>query len=323
MLNKRITLEQVQTSETFFKVPKNFEKEDSPYNKMSVFAKYLYALMKDRFELSLKNKWVDKNNHVYIYFTLQEIQDIFECGKNKAVALKKELTDYGLLEEETQGFQKPNRIYVLNLSESVGPQNQTSLNDSDSKASSEVSKINPQWSQKQTSRGLKNKPLGVSKSNPNKTNINNTNRSKTKESDEDEKKNKSTQEISDEQLLRQLHQEIGQFNEQEQQQINELLNQVDATFFEPRDVYQIVQALLQCAEHGDFNLLQFYYRDALEFTDEHCKSPDYFAQYLCHRLLADKEKRELIRRNKEIQENNREKFVIPMDGPWNNEVEGA
>ena len=35
--------------------------------------------------LSVKNKWIDEENRVYIIFTVEEIMDLLGCGKQKAV----------------------------------------------------------------------------------------------------------------------------------------------------------------------------------------------------------------------------------------------
>ena len=74
-----------------------------------------YSLLKDRFELSVKNKWVDEENNVFLIFTVKELEKVLGCGKNKVIQIKKELTEYGLLEEERQGLNRPNRLYVLNV----------------------------------------------------------------------------------------------------------------------------------------------------------------------------------------------------------------
>ncbi|KAA2274988.1 hypothetical protein BUZ22_04660 [Staphylococcus haemolyticus] len=39
--------------------------EDAYFKKMSAETKIMYVLLKDRFELSIQNEWVDKNNNIY------------------------------------------------------------------------------------------------------------------------------------------------------------------------------------------------------------------------------------------------------------------
>jgi hypothetical protein len=88
------------------------------FKKLSMDAKVLYGLMLDRMGLSMKNHWLDNQNRVYIYFTLEDIQECLSCGHNKGVKLLAELdtaTGIGLIERIKQGQGKPTRIYVKNF----------------------------------------------------------------------------------------------------------------------------------------------------------------------------------------------------------------
>lgn len=114
-MSQRINLNQVESSERFYRIPKLFTDENSYYFSMKLESKFAYALLKDRFELSVKNKWVDEENNVFLIFTVKELEKVLGCGKNKVIQIKKELTEYGLLEEERQGLNRPNRLYVLNV----------------------------------------------------------------------------------------------------------------------------------------------------------------------------------------------------------------
>ena len=100
----------------FYRIPKLLF-TDSRYAGVSVEAKVLYGLMLDRMSLSVRNNWVDDNNRVYIYFTLEEITDYLSIGKDKGVKLLKEL-DGILIERKKQGLGKPVMIYVLNFTDS-------------------------------------------------------------------------------------------------------------------------------------------------------------------------------------------------------------
>lgn len=111
---RRISVEQVQTSERFYRIPKVLV-ESVYYRQMSTESKFTYAILKDRFELSLKNNWVDENGDVYLIFTVEELQSILGYGKNKVIKIKKELAEYGLLEEVRQGLNKPNLLYLGNV----------------------------------------------------------------------------------------------------------------------------------------------------------------------------------------------------------------
>lgn len=111
---KRVSARQVQSSERFYRVPKIFV-ESPLYKPMSADAKFTYAILKDRFELSLRNNWIDKNGDVYLIYTVDELQEILGYGNKKVIKLKKELQEYGLLEEVRQGLNQPNLLYLGNV----------------------------------------------------------------------------------------------------------------------------------------------------------------------------------------------------------------
>ena len=70
------------------------------------------------FSLSIKNKWVDDQNRVFIIFSLADVQESLNCGPQKATALFRELEKKaGLIERKRQGLGKPNLIYVKNFCE--------------------------------------------------------------------------------------------------------------------------------------------------------------------------------------------------------------
>ena len=117
---ERISARQVQSSERFYRIPKIFV-ESPLYKPMSTDAKFTYAILKDRFELSLRNNWIDKNGDVYLIYTITELQEILGYGNKKVIKLKKELQEYGLLEEVRQGLNKPNLLYLGNINYQVSP----------------------------------------------------------------------------------------------------------------------------------------------------------------------------------------------------------
>ena len=133
---KRISARQVQSSERFYRIPKIFV-ESPLYKPMSTDAKFTYAILKDRFELSLRNNWIDKNGDVYLIYTITELQEILGYGNKKVIKLKKELQEYGLLEEVRQGLNKPNLLYLGNIDYQALPTEETHSNPS---ATAEMSK---------------------------------------------------------------------------------------------------------------------------------------------------------------------------------------
>lgn len=192
----RISLDQVETSERFYRIPKVFTEETSYYSLMSLEAKFAYGLLKDRFELSIKNKWIDKNGFVYLNFTVESLANVLSCGAKKAIRIKKELTAYGLLEEERPGCNKPNRLYVLNVDSTRKCQNDNTNKVSDSK---EVSKRQFKNGQNDTSRNGEMTIQEVSKRQPNDTENNDTDFIDTKSENEEEKIKKENLNESQEQ----------------------------------------------------------------------------------------------------------------------------
>lgn len=108
---QRISLEQVKTFEEFYRLPQAFFKYDK-YKKMKLESKTAYAILRHRFELSEKNGWVDQDGMIYFLYTVKELATILNCGEDKARSIKKDLNKHGLLEEERQGLNKPNRLYL-------------------------------------------------------------------------------------------------------------------------------------------------------------------------------------------------------------------
>ena len=161
---QRITLAHVQNSERFFRVPKQLF-ESPYYNKMSAESKLLYAILKDRFELSIKNNWVDKDGCIYMIYTVEDIREMLGCGRDKVFKLKKELKNFDLLEEVRQGLNKPNLIYIgaLNPEYFSNPLLNTDVEISDFRKS-----------EFQTSRSREIMIQGVGKSDINDTDISDT-----------------------------------------------------------------------------------------------------------------------------------------------------
>ena len=168
---------------SFFKIPKILY-TDSIFKTLSSDAKVLYAILLDRMSLSMKNGWLDEENKVFIIFTIDEIEETMNIGRNKAINIMKEIQDFGLIEKKRRGLGKPNIIYVKSFLVETIEENRTMEEDKNEDRSlndkvQEVSKANLQKFEKQTSRNLKNKPQEVSKTNCNKTNINKTKKSDT------------------------------------------------------------------------------------------------------------------------------------------------
>ncbi|MDL2234261.1 replication initiator protein A, partial [Ruminococcaceae bacterium OttesenSCG-928-L11] len=105
---------------TFYRLPKALF-TGSRYKCLSDGAKILYGLMLDRMALSMKNGWLDDRNRVYIFFTLEDVQEYMSCKHEKAVKMLAELDTQkgvGLIERVKQGQGRPTIIYVKKF---IGP----------------------------------------------------------------------------------------------------------------------------------------------------------------------------------------------------------
>ena len=136
----------------------------------------------DRMSLSIKNQWFDDKNRAYIYFSIEDIMELLNCGRNKAIKSMRELDDetgIGLIEKRRQGFGKVNVIYVKTFmpektdekkfeEELKKFKKQTSL---ENEEPTEVYNSNFMKSQNQTSRSPESKLQEVYISNPNNTNL--------------------------------------------------------------------------------------------------------------------------------------------------------
>lgn len=102
---------------SFYRVPKVLFTAEC-FKSLSCEAKVLYGLMLDRMSLSIKNRWFDEEDRVYIIFTVEEVMELLGCGRQKAVKNIAELDTekgIGLIEKKRLGLGKPNVIYVKNF----------------------------------------------------------------------------------------------------------------------------------------------------------------------------------------------------------------
>ena len=177
---------------SFYRVPKVLFTAEC-FKSLSCEAKVLYGLMLDRMSLSIKNRWFDEEDRVYIIFTVEEIAELLNCGTQKAVKLMKELDDnqgIGLIEKKRLGLGKPNVIYVKNFilkekrsSEQIGkvPENLGNTQNGENHNSGIVKTTNQEFPESQfkndenhTSRIVEITTQEVPKSQSNNTDINNT-----------------------------------------------------------------------------------------------------------------------------------------------------
>ncbi|MDT2909340.1 replication initiator protein A [Lactococcus lactis] len=98
--------------ETYYQLPKVLF-SNIKYKKLSNDAKVAYALLKDRFNYSVQNNWVDEEDNLYFIFTNEELMEMLKSGNQKVIKIKKELQTSELLFQKRMGVNKPNRLYLL------------------------------------------------------------------------------------------------------------------------------------------------------------------------------------------------------------------
>lgn len=98
----------------FLKVPEILV-DGEEFKGLSAEAIILYSMLLKRTGMSFKNKWIDKENRVFIYFTVEEIMRRRNISKPTAIKTLDELDSkkgIGLIERVRLGLGKPNIIYV-------------------------------------------------------------------------------------------------------------------------------------------------------------------------------------------------------------------
>lgn len=98
----------------FYRIPKVLFTK-AYFSDLSTDAKVLYGLMLDMMASSRSNRWIDKENRVYILFSIQRAMAYLDCGKDKAMKLFAELDTQkgiGLIERVDRGQGKSDLIYV-------------------------------------------------------------------------------------------------------------------------------------------------------------------------------------------------------------------
>lgn len=192
---------------SFIRIPKQLF-TDPEFFDLTTDAKLVYGLLLDRMNLSRKNNWIDEDNRVYIVFSIEEIIDTLNYGRNKAVKVLQELdteSGVGLIEKKRLGLGKPNIIYVKNF---IRSENKLEIKEENALETlkysrslknklQEVPISNFKKSQNQTSRSLKNKLQEVPKSNSNNTNYNKTDYNKTNNMSDDDSEIKNLQKVID------------------------------------------------------------------------------------------------------------------------------
>ena len=144
---------------SFFKIPKLLITHEL-FRDLSNDAKILYGLLLDRLSLSQKNKWYDEENRAYIVCSIEEITELLNCSRNKAIKSLQELDTekgIGLIEKRRMGQGNNTIIYVKNFLLAQEKNSQQS----NAETISEVQNVNFQKSKIWTSKSPKNQLLEV------------------------------------------------------------------------------------------------------------------------------------------------------------------
>ena len=99
--------------EMFYKLPQ--ELFDECFNGLSIGAKVLYAILRDKWGQSQKNGWHDDKG-IYCNFSVKLLSEKMRCSEKTIISYKKELNEYNLIFEKRQ-FNSTNKIYVNRVSE--------------------------------------------------------------------------------------------------------------------------------------------------------------------------------------------------------------
>jgi len=141
---EEVTLRFYQTPKALFRNPK--------YKGLSLGPKLMYSILRDRLDLSIKNRWKDEKGFIYLVFSREELSTLLEINKETVTTYKRKLVKYKLIIDKRLGQGKSSRIYVLKpeIKEYLKTENPFS-------------------------RKRKKPLLEYGKSNPNDTNVNETN----------------------------------------------------------------------------------------------------------------------------------------------------
>ena len=99
----------------FYQIPKELFTNEYYKGKLSSDAILLYALLLDRLSVSIKNKWIDENGHIYLILTRKEAQEKLNISDKTATKAFKQLKERKLIDEKRLGKGKTYRIYVGNI----------------------------------------------------------------------------------------------------------------------------------------------------------------------------------------------------------------
>src|SRR5690625_3604593 len=98
--------------ERFYRVPKAFVENERYRGGLDSNMKFLYAILRDRYELSIKNNWVDDQGNVYCLYSRENLAEDMNISTRTVSRCIKKLVDMNLMKEVQKGQGKPNFMYI-------------------------------------------------------------------------------------------------------------------------------------------------------------------------------------------------------------------
>lgn len=97
-------------TQSYYRLPAVLFEADC-YAVLRLESKVLYGIFLSRHSLSVQNGWRD-GQRIFFYCTVAETCRLLSCKRSKAMAVLKELEQFGLIVRKKQGRGKPNKIYL-------------------------------------------------------------------------------------------------------------------------------------------------------------------------------------------------------------------
>ena len=98
-------------NEVYYQLPKSLFSYKF-YEGLDIKAKVLYAVLKDRMNLSRKNGWVEANGDIFLMFSYGDLALLLGMSKTAVCRAFKKLGEYGLIETVTISKNGAQKIYI-------------------------------------------------------------------------------------------------------------------------------------------------------------------------------------------------------------------
>lgn len=183
----------------FYQMPKAFF-HNPLYMDMKNESKIAYMLLRDLLSLSIKYKWINENDEVYVKLSRDKMMKYLQIKKDKHAAVMKELVSKELIVKRRVGLNQVDEIYICIPEELNELYSNEELLEYEEDSKEEFVNLDfSRKSEKPTSGSLKNRPQEICKTDfkksikPTYTNTNNinTNNINTKTSNTSSKGDKS------------------------------------------------------------------------------------------------------------------------------------